>query len=388
MPGPYYHGIRVTEINEGVRAMHTVATSVIGMVSVADDADDDYFPLDTPVLIDDLTTAIGKAGDEGKLAQSLTAIADQSSPPVIVVRVAEGVAGVGEDAPTAEEDQIEKIIGGVTPEGQLTGLQALLGAESQLGWRPRILGVPGYDTQEVATALATVAQKLRGFTYTAAQGNTVAEVADYRENFGAREQMLIWPEFSDFEGSAIARAMGLRSKIDTQTGWHKTLSNVAINGVTGLSRPVPFSILGSETTMASLLNDADVTTLARMNGYRFWGNRTCSDEPLFAFESSTRTAQVLQDTIAQGLVWAIDKPIVRGLIRDIEESINGKFRDLKSQGFIIDALATFREDQNSPAAMAAGKLVFDYEYTPCAPAESIGLNQRITDRFYAQLLAA
>lgn len=382
---PYYHGIRVTEINEGARPMPTVATSVIGMVSVADDADPAAFPLNTPVLLDDLYTAIGKAGDGGKLAQALEAIADQANAPVIVVRVDEGE---GEDAAATAADQETKIIGTVTAGGQMTGMQALLGAESQLGLRPRILGVPGFDTQAVATDLAAVAQKLRGFAYTAAQGDTVAEVTAYRENFGAREQMLIWPEFTDFEGSAIARALGLRSKIDTQTGWHKTLSNVAVNGVTGLARPVPFSILSNETTTASLLNDADITTLARITGYRFWGNRTCSDEPLFAFESAVRTAQVLQDTIAEGLVWAIDKPITKGLVRDILETINAKFRDLKGQGFIIGAEATFRESDNSVAAMAAGKLVFDYDYTPCAPAESIGLNQRITDRFYADLLAA
>lgn len=382
---PYYHGIRVTEINEGARPLPTVATAVIGMVSVADDADPETFPINTPVLLDDLYIAAGKAGEEGTLAKALEAISDQANAPVIVVRVAEGE---GEDAAARAADQATKISGTVTAEGQMTGMQALLGAESQLGLRPRILGVPGYDTQAVATDLATLAQKLRGFAYTAAQGDAVADVITYREHFSAREQMLIWPEFSDFDGSAIARALGLRSKIDTQTGWHKTLSNVAVNGVTGLSRPVPFSILSNETTAASLLNDADVTTLARITGYRYWGNRTCSDEPLFAFESAVRTAQALQDTIAEGLVWAIDKPIGAGLIRDILETINAKFRDLKSQGFIIGAEATFRQQDNSPVAMAAGRLVFDYEYTPCAPAESLGLNQRITDRFYADLLAA
>ena len=37
--------------------------------------------------------------------------------------------------------------------------------------------------------------------------------------------------------------------------------------------------------------------------------------------------------------------------------------------------------------LLAGKIVIDYEYTPCAPAESITLNQRITDKFYGDLLA-
>lgn len=376
---PIYHGIKVTEINEGARAVATVATSVIGLVAIADDADAATFPLNTPVLITDVTGAIGKAGDEGTLGPSLAAIADQASPPVVVVRVAEGA-----DAAATEDN----IIGTTTTQGNLTGMQALLAAESLLGVRPRILGVPGYDNQQVATDLATVARKLRGMAYTAAIGDTVAEVITYRQNFAAREQMLIWPDFTDFPGSAVARAMGLRARIDMETGWHKTLSNVAISGVTGISKAVPFSILASDATAASLLNDAAITTLARLDGFRFWGNRTCSDEPLFAFESAVRTAQVLQDTIAQGLVWAIDKPITRGLIRDILETINAKFRALKAQGLIIGAEATFREADNSATDMAAGRLVFDYSYTPCAPAESIALNQRITDRFYAELLAA
>ncbi len=372
---PYYHGIKINEINTGVRSMATAATAVLGMVATASDADAAAFPLNQPVLVDDLPRAIGKAGD-GDFAATLQAIADQANAPTVVVRVAEG---------TDAEETEENIIGTTTAGGQLTGLQALLGAESLLGVRPRILGVPGLDSQPVATGLATIAQKLRGFAYTAAQGDTVAEVITYRENFGAREQMLIWPDFTDFSGSAIARAMGLRAKIDQQTGWHKTLSNVAINGVTGISKAVPFSILASDVTAASLLNDADITTLARLNGFRFWGNRTCSDEPLFAFESAVRTGQVLQDTIAEGLVWAIDKPITAGLVKDIVETINAAFRSLQSQGLIVGAEAWFDPAANPANALAAGKIVIDFEFTPCAPAESITINQRITDRFYASI---
>jgi phage tail sheath protein FI len=55
--------------------------------------------------------------------------------------------------------------------------------------------------------------------------------------------MLIWPDFINFDtvlnadatAYASARALGLRAKIDEQTGWHKTLSNVGVNGVTGIS---------------------------------------------------------------------------------------------------------------------------------------------------------
>ena len=370
---PIYHGIKINEITTGTRNMATAATAIIGMVATAPDADAAAFPLNQPVLVDDIAGMLGKAGDDGTLAPSLQAILDQAAAPAVIVRVEEG------------DDAAETAANVLGSAADASGMQALLGAESLLGVRPRILGAPGLDAQLVATGLATTAQKLRAFAYTAAQGATVAEVITYRQNFGAREQMLIWPDFTDFNGSAIARAMGLRAKIDQQTGWHKTLSNVAINGVTGISKAVPFSILASDVTAASLLNDADITTLARLDGFRFWGNRTCSDEPLFAFESAVRTAQVLQDTIADGLVWAIDKPITAGLVKDIVETINAKFRSLQSQGFIVGAEAWFDAGSNPANMLAAGKIVIDFWFTPCAPAESIGINQRITDRFYASI---
>ncbi|MCV5633435.1 phage tail sheath subtilisin-like domain-containing protein, partial [Escherichia coli] len=72
---------------------------------------------------------------------------------------------------------------------------------------------------------------------------TVQEAITYRENFSQREGMLIWPGFTGWDtvlnaeatAYATARALGLRAKIDEQTGWHKSLSNVGVNGVTGIS---------------------------------------------------------------------------------------------------------------------------------------------------------
>jgi hypothetical protein len=197
--------------------------------------------------------------------------------------------------------------------------------------------------------------------------------------------MLIDGEASDFAGSAIARALGLRAKLDQQIGWHKTISNAGLNGVTGIVQPRSVSTLANDVTDVSTLNDSDITALVRNDGYRFWGNRTCSAEPLFAFESVVRTGQVLQDLIAEGLVWAIDKPITAGLVRDIVESINAKFRSLKGQDRIIGAEAWFVPASNPVEALAAGKIEIDWDYTACAPAENIKGNQRITNKYYADL---
>ncbi len=59
----------------------------------------------------------------------------------------------------------------------------------------------------------------------------------------------------------------MRAKIDIDVGWHKTLSNVGVNGVTGISADV-FWDLQNIGTDADLLNSKDMTTLIRKDGYQ------------------------------------------------------------------------------------------------------------------------
>lgn len=376
----YLHGVRVIELNDGTRPIRSIPTAVIGMVCTAEDADPVFFPLDTPVLITNVQTAVGKAGVKGTLAASLQAIADQTKPYTIVVRVKEGA----DEAETASA-----LIGTTTADGKYTGMKALLAAKARVGMVPRILGVPGLDSLPVATALISIAQQLRAFAYVSAWDcKTKEEVVAYRENFGAREVMVIWPDFLNFDTTtsktavapAVARALGLRAKIDQEVGWHKTLSNVAVNGVTGISADV-FWDLQNPATDANYLNSNEVTTLINEGGYRFWGSRTCSDDPLFAFENSTRTAQILADTIAEAHMWAVDKPMHASLVRDIVEGVNAKFRELISQGYLIGGSCWFPDDINDKDTLKAGKLYLDYDYTPVPPLEDLTLRQRITDRY-------
>lgn len=386
MAADYHHGVRVVEINEGTRPIRTVATAVVGMVCTADDADATTFPLNKPVLLTDVLTASGKAGSAGTLARSLDAIADQASPVTVVVRVADGE--------TAEETT-SNIIGGVTAGGQYTGMKALLAAEAQLGVRPRILGVPGLDNLAVTTELAAVAEKMRAFAYANCWGcETVSEASAYRQGFGARELMLIWPDFINWDttanaekpAAAVARALGLRAKLDEQVGWHKTLSNVSVAGVSGLSKDIYWD-LQNPATDAGLLNAEDVTTLIRRDGFRFWGSRTCSTDPLFAFENYTRTAQVLADTMAEGHFWAVDKPMHASLVRDIVEGINAKFRELVRNGYLIGGECWYDPAANDATTLKAGKLYLDYDYTPVPPLENLLLRQRITDRYLVNFAA-
>lgn len=507
MPDQYHHGVRVIEINEGTRTIRTISTAIIGFVAIAADADPDFFPLNKAVLVTDIYAAIAKAGTQGTLLKTLQAIEYNTKPVMVIVRVAEGSSPAATTA---------NIVGTVLPNGQKTGLKALLSAQSQLGVKPRILGVPYFDNLAVANELISISQKLRAFPYFHADGAATKEEAVlYRDNFGSREGMIIWPNFTNIisltqvangtpaqlvspadaattdlaawqelgieylivningneynvagwefntatsladvalriqsainavvgssavtltyadnaftmtttligtaaslsvagdasvidtmlgfsglssqgagsattetvavtqEVSAVAYALGLRAKIDQEIGWHKTLSNVAVNGVMGISKDIHWD-LQDPNTDAGYLNSHEVTTLIQQKGFRFWGSRTCSDDPLFAFENYTRTAQVLADTIAEAHFWAVDKPMHASLIKDIIEGVNAKFRELKANGYIIDATAWFDPEINTKESLKAGQLYIDYDYTPVPPLENLMFRQRITDRY-------
>ncbi|MGD7299326.1 phage tail sheath protein [Ralstonia pseudosolanacearum] len=387
MPTDYHHGVRVIELNEGTRPIRTIETAVAGIVCTADDADADTFPLDKPVLLTNPQAAIGKAGSKGTLAATLDAITDQANPATVVVRVATGAS---------EAETTSHLIGTTNAAGRYTGMKALLTARNSLGVTPRILAVPGLDSLPVASELATIAQKLRAFAYVSARGcQTKEEVAAYRSNFGQRELMVIWPDFVGWDTTAdaettlwaAARAVGLRAKIDNDTGWHKTLSNVTVGGVTGLSRDV-FWDLQDPDTDAGYLNARAVTTLVHRDGFRFWGSRTCSADPLFVFENYTRTAQVLADTMAEAHMWANDLPMTPTLVRDLLEGLNAKFRTLTRNGYLLGGAAWYDPEANSKDTLKTGQLAIDYDYTPVPPLENLKFRQRITDRYLMQFAEA
>lgn len=378
----YHHGVRVLEIDGGTRPIRTISTAVIGLVATASDADVEAYPLNTPVLITNVQKAIGTAGKQGTLARTLTAIAAQTNTFVVVVRVEEG------ETP----EQTTSNVVGSTVEGKYTGIKALLAAETAFGIKPRILGAPGLENASTIAELVSVAQKLRAFVYASdLTSKTKEEAATLRGTFGQRELMMIWPAFKHWDTAAnkeseiwaSAIALGHRAKVDKTIGWHKTLSNMPVNGVTGITKDVFWSLQDPDTD-AGYLNQKDVTTLINSKGLRFWGSRTCAGpSSLYPFENYTRTAQILADTIAEAHMWAVDQPMHPSLIKDMLEGINAKFRELKAQGLIIDGQAWFDADINSKEVLKSGKVYIDYDYTPVPPAENIVFQQRITDRYLA-----
>ena len=385
MSEEYLHGVKVTEVAEAIRTLNTSSTAVIGLVATAEDADAEVYPLNKPTLLTGITsTAIAKAGKKGTLSRALSGIADIVNCKVIVIRVAE----------VDDENQMKaNVIGGVDEStGAYTGLKAFLISSAVCGVKPRIFCVPKYDNQEVTTALVGVAQKLNGFVYASCYGcETKEQAVTYRRNFSQRELMLIFGDFLSFNTNtkktevdyAVTRAAAMRAYMDTTTGWHTSISNKGINGVTGVTKPLSFDI-NDNATDVNYLNEQGITCCVNYNGFKFWGLRTCSADKLFIYENYTRTAQVLKDTIAQSFDWAVDKPISVTLVKEITEAINGKWRDWITKGYLVGGKAWLNKELNGALNLKDGKLLISYDYCPVPPLEQLGFNQYISDEYLVE----
>lgn len=388
---PRRHGVKIIEGAGGASALALVATSVWGLVAVAPNADPEVFPLNQPVLVTDIDAATSAAGADGTLARSLRAIGDQVRAVGVVVRVAPG-EGDTEGERLASQNANLIGMGGI---GERTGMQALLDAETVTGVRPRIIAAPGFSEATIGAALGVLAAKLNAIAYfDAGPTRTVAAAAAFREGFGQRELFLLFGDFlaadpttGELEVSyAAARAVGLRALLDQTEGYSKTISNVPVAGVAGIAPAVSWD-LQDENTEAGLLNGADITCLIRRDGYRFWGNRGCSSDPRYAYESAVRTNQVLRDTIAEGMFPYLDKRLTPALAKDIVEAINALFRREMAAGRIIGAEAYLTE-ANTSDQLAAGKLSIAYDFTPPAPLENLEISAVITDEYYADFTLA
>lgn len=387
------------EANASAHALFTITNTgastgagVVAALRRAQLADglDDVFPLNTPVLVPGDASMAAKLGSSGTLPAAMDGIFDQTGAVVVVVRVAEGVD---------DEATISNVIGGVNvTTGAYEGVHAFLGSESSNGFCPRILCAPGYTSARGATANAVVAEmvgiaeRLRAVVIADGPNTTDAAAITYRGDWGSKRVYVVDPAVKIrnslgeiIDQPASARVAGLIAKIDNERGFWWSPSNNVINGIVGTGRDIDFT-LGDANSRANLLNEQEVATVIRQDGYRLWGNRTCSDDPKFAFLSVVRTADIINDSILRAHLWAVDRNITRTYLEDVAQGVNDYIARLVAQGALLGGRCFPSVGLNTPANIADGKVFFDVEFTPPYPAEHITFRSKLTNEFIEEIL--
>ncbi|WP_375612346.1 phage tail sheath subtilisin-like domain-containing protein [Bartonella sp. AA9NXGY] len=398
----FLHGVEVVEVDDGTRPLRAVQSAVIGIVGTAPDADEQAFPLNTPVLVTGSLSQAAKLDKTGKrqgtLPNALDLIFKQVGAIVVVVRVNEG---------DNENATLTNVLGGVNANGAYEGVHALIGAQSIVGQTPRILIAPGFTHQRpssvnieengtgatanpVAAELIGIAERLRAIVVLDAPNSTDEAALSTAKDFDSKRVILIDPfvkvnrDGKIIEQPASAAVAGVIAKTDFTHGFWHSPSNKVINGIVGIARPIDFSI-GDRSSRANLLNEQNITTIIRENGYRLWGNRTLSSDTKFAFLSVVRTADMINDAILRGHLWAVDRNIKKTYMNDVSESVNAYLRDLKAQGAILGGRCTPDLELNTASAIESGKVYFNVEFTPTTPAEHITFRSRIVNDYLEEI---
>ena len=394
MPTNFLHGVEVVELTQGVRPLQTVRSAVIGLIGTAPNADAAVFPLNEPVIISGSRAKAAKLGTGGTLKAAMAAIFAQVGAVVVVIRVAEGA----DEAAT-----IANYVGDSTAK---TGVWAFLKAESVLGVSPKLLCAPGYTHQctltpgsEVAnevvaqlTSLASgssgVGDRLRAIVIADGPNTTQADAQAYAALHVSDRLYVIDPWVKTSKSVTVpssAFVAGVIAKSDAERGFWHSPSNRIIQGIVGTSRAIGF-FLGDESSEANLLNEQNVATIVRENGFRLWGNHSTTADAQYQFISTRRIIDMVNESVMRAHLWAVDRCITRTYLQDIAESVASYLRGLETRGAILGSRVYVDPDANTATDVGNGQVTIDFEITPTYPAERVRFRSILTNGFIQNVL--
>lgn len=281
-----------------------------------------------------------------------------------------------------------------------SGFQLFLTAQSEFGFVPKILISPTYcELASVAVEMISKAEALRGVALIdapsfATSGDTVSDVIAERGVSGtyagfqsaSKSAMLLYPYLKRYDFATDATVLtppspyfaGIISASDNERGFWFSPSNRQIQGILGVELNLTAAI-NDENSEVNLLNAAGITTVFQAfgTGIRTWGNRSAAYPSVSTpdnFIAVERVKNVLNESVELSMLQFIDLPISSALIDSIRESVNAYIRSLIQRGGLIDGVCLYNEDDNPPAQVANGQLVFQINFIPPSPAERITFN--------------
>lgn len=158
----YLHGLETIELSDGGRPVQTPKSNVIGLVGTAPDADENLFPLNTPVAVFADSLKAGQLKSNGTLLDAVDAIYSQKASVVVVTRVAEG---------QTEAETWSNAVGSPTLK---TGIWSLLKARPTLRVIPKLLIAPGLTGGRPTNGVAEINVTTGGADYV--QSTTVVTI--------------------------------------------------------------------------------------------------------------------------------------------------------------------------------------------------------------------
>ena len=324
-----------------------------------------YLPGQFAVRISD------SAGGTGTGAAA-TAALDQNG---VITAIVVTLPGVGYTSPVAQ----------VVPANGAPGAGAVLSCTAAQARNP------------VVAALLSIAPALRAIVYADTPSTSLVDAVTWRQDWG--DQRLV-PFYSDaliFDNdlgayvdlSQSASQAGLTASVIANSGYWFSSSNFELKGVGGVAVPVDVAPSDPNST-ANYLNGLAINTIVNFGGnyggYRRWGNRTTSDDPLWVFEAVRRTQDVVNDMLENAFLWMVDKPFGVQLLVDASTMATRALRFMKSQGALVGGSVWLDPERNTESQLQQGIVAWDLDDEPVAPMEHVQLYVHRNGNYYTEAL--
>lgn len=291
--------------------------------------------------------------------------------------------------------------------GVRTGTKLWETVFNTFGFYPKILLAPGtVELPAVATELIALAAKYRAIALIdAPMGTTVTGAIASRGpastgNFktSSDRAYLLFPHVKVYDQDTDAGInqpyspfmAGVISATDLSDGYWVSPSNREIQGVLGTEILITASV-NDASTEANLLNEKGITTVfsGYGTGLRTWGNRSASfptNTGVKNFIPIRRLADIVHESLEQGMLPYIDRPLNQATVDAIRETANGFFRTLIGRGACFPGSRCEYSSENTPAELAAGHVTFDLVFMGPTPAERITFKSYIDINLLAQIV--
>jgi phage tail sheath protein FI len=172
---------------------------------------------------------------------------------------------------------------------------------------------------------------------------------------------------------------GVMARCDNSAGVHKAPANEVVRGAVGLDYTV------NDSEQGALNNGINCIRSIPGRGLRIWGARTLSADTQWRYVNVRRLVSYIEDSIVQGVSWALFSPNNTALWKGLERSIEEFLARVWEAGALFGATAKeafyvqINEELNPPAVRDLGEVFVEIGLAPTRPAEYIVLRIGLWD---------
>lgn len=296
------------------------------------------------------------------------------------------------------------IIGGVDPEGRVTGLELIQEVFPRFGLVPGLILAPGYSSDPVVASVMTAkASNINGvFKALALTDIDTTEVKRYTDvplwknsnNYTSNMQVPLWPmvKLGEYKYHMSTQLAGVIGATDAANGGIPSVSpsNKSFKA-NGMVLADGTNVLLGLDQSNYLNNQGIVTGLNFIGGLKAWGNYTGTypavTDPKDCFIPIRRMFNWVGNTLVLTYWQKVDDPTNKRLTQTVVDSINLWLNGLTSSGNLLGGRVEFRAEDNPTTSLMAGIVHFKIFLTPPGPAQELVMDLEY-DASYLSVLAA